>query len=193
MDKQSLIQKLLEKKEVKDYTYAIFFLVVSSIFAIFAIRPALNIAFSLQKEEDNLRKVNSVYEQNLSQLVSLQANLQKVQDKEYLLDEALPLTPDTKTLIDDIKRNASEEGILLKRLSLSNIDLKTEQKKQDLSTIAVSMETTSDYVAVNNFLKKLVSQRRLKDVKNMKIVANEVAASGSASLKIVLEIEGYYF
>jgi hypothetical protein len=61
MDKQSLVKKLLGQKEAKDYSYAVLFLIISSFFALFAIKPALSIAFSLKREAADLDRINILY------------------------------------------------------------------------------------------------------------------------------------
>jgi Tfp pilus assembly protein PilO len=192
MDKQSLVKKLLGKKEAKDYSYAFLFLVISSFFAVFAIKPALSIAFSLKREAADLDHINVLYENNLTKLVDVQTSLEKVRDKTYLLDLAAPKMPETKTLIDDIKQSASSEGILISKLSLSDVDLKNESKSQDLKKISINMETKSNFTAVNKFIHKITDQKRIKTVRSLKILSDEAVASGSSQLRIVMEIEGFY-
>jgi Tfp pilus assembly protein PilO len=192
MDKQSLIKKLMGKKETKDYTYAFLFFVISSFFAFFAIRPALTIAFSLKREAADLDRINTLYENNLTKLVDVQTSLEKVRDKTYLLDMAAPKMPETKTLIDDIKQSASSEGILISKLSLSDVDLKNESKSNDLKVLSIDMETKSNFTSINNFIHKITDQKRIKTIRSLKILTDELVASGAGQLRIVMEIEGFY-
>jgi Tfp pilus assembly protein PilO len=192
MDKQSLVKKLLGQKEAKDYSYAVLFLIISSFFALFAIKPALSIAFSLKREAADLDRINILYENNLTKLVDVQTSLEKVRDKTYLLDMAAPKMPETKTLIDDIKQSASSEGILIQKLSLSDVDLKNDSKSKDLKVIAINMETRSNFTSVNNFIHKITDQKRIKTLRSLKILSDESVASGEGQLRIVMEIEGFY-
>ncbi len=193
MDKYTILQKFLNKKEAKDYTYAVLFFVLSSIFAIFAIKPALSIAFNLTRKVSDLRHVNEIYEKNLNELVDLQTQMQKVQDKSYLLDDAIPHMPDTKVLIDDIKRSASQEGILINKLNLEDLDLKNNSTTKVTKLVTINMETITDYKSVQVFLKNFLDQRRLKNIRQMKITTDEESVSSDSSkIRIQLEIEGYY-
>lgn len=192
MDKNSFVRKLLNRSEVKDYTSAFLFFLISSIFTLFAIKPALSIAFSLNKEAESLQKVDQVYEKNLTQLVQLQTNLEKVQDKTYLLDQALPKMPETKTFIDDIKRVSSQEGILIEKLDLSEVDLKNDVNKGDIGVLSVNMQTTSNFAAVNSMITNLSKQKRIKSIKSFKITSTTPDSTESAALDIKLEIEAYY-
>lgn len=192
MDKNSFIKKLLNKSEVKDYTSAFLFFLISSIFTLFAIKPALSIAFSLNKQAESLQKVDQVYEKNLGQLVELQTNLEKVQNRTYLLDQALPKMPETKTFIDDIKRVSSQEGILIKKLDLSTVDLKNDINKGEIGVLSVTMQTTSNFKSINSMVNNLSKQKRIKNIKSFRIISENPESSGSALLNITLEIEAYY-
>jgi Tfp pilus assembly protein PilO len=192
MDKTAFIRKLLNKPEVKDYTSAFLFFLISSVFALFAIKPAISIAFSLNKQAADLHKVDQVYEQNLGKLVELQTNLEKIQDKTYLLDQALPKMPETKTFIDDIKRVSSQEGILIEKLDLSSVDLKNDALHDDIGVLSVSMQTTSNFKSIDAMVNKLIQQKRIKSIKNMKITTESTESSGSATLNVTLDIEAYY-
>jgi len=56
----SNISKSIFVKKTGNYISIIFFLLIFSIFIIFAIKPSLTTAFSLKKEEVDLKKVDRV-------------------------------------------------------------------------------------------------------------------------------------
>ena len=60
MDLNILLKSIFEKKS-GDNIYVIFFLLIFSIFIVFAIKPSLMTAYSLKKEEIDLTKIDQVY------------------------------------------------------------------------------------------------------------------------------------
>ncbi len=194
MDKEFILNSISKKKEVKDYFYIILFLLTSSFFIIYIIKPSLITAFSLQEEISNLKVVSEMYDRNIEEIQKAGNFLEKIRDKVDLVDESIPEMPDTKTLIDDIKKTASNEGIVIKNLSLSSVDIKSEdEKSKDVKTILVNMEVKSDYFQLYNLVKGLTDQRRLKTIKRLQISKTDKnISSDESSLKLYLEVFGYY-
>lgn len=184
--------KILNQPEMKDYTTAILFFVAFAFFTLVVIRPALIIAFSLQREAGDLKRIDAVYEKNISKLIFIQSTLENIRGKVYLLDQAMPKSPKTTLLIDDIRKVASEQNINLSNLNLSNVDLKNIQNKTKLNTLTVNLETETNFVAAKKFIDNLMSQRRIKTIKSLTISRIENLSSGSANLKISFILEGYY-
>jgi len=73
----SNILKSIFVKNTGNYVSVIFFLLIFSIFIIFAIRPSLTTAFSLKKEELDLKKVDKIYEEQISNIVSIQTQIEE--------------------------------------------------------------------------------------------------------------------
>lgn len=192
MDKQLLIKKILAKREIRDYTYMILFFIISSFFTLFAIKPALTIVFSLKREAFDLERINAIYEKNILKLVDIQFKLENIRDKTYLLDQAMPKRPEMKTLVDNIKQLASAEGMLIDNLSLLSVDLKKKTKDTQKKPLIINIETKAEFSAVNIFIKKITDQRRIKTIKNLKILRETDFSTDSAHLKIMMETEGYY-
>lgn len=191
MNKEKILS-LLQRKEVKDYTYVIMFFAISSFFALFAVKPALSIAFTLKKQASQLGETNTVYEQNIVKILDLQQKLEEVRSQKYLIDEAIPQTPNTTNLVDDIKKAANREGIAIKEINLGNVDLKDEGERETSQSLLINMETEADYSQVRRFVAGLIQQRRLKEITNLKIARQETFATESAALKISMEIKSFY-
>lgn len=191
MDKEKILA-ILRKKEVKDYTYAILFFGIASFFAFFAIKPALSIAFTLKQQATQLRKTDDIYEKNINQILQIQNDLEKIRDKTYIVEEAIPKMPDTKILVDDIRQAANSEGITIREFNLSAVDLKKKGRDENLKSLSIDMETDANFSQINSFIRRLAGQRRLKQVSGVKITRKEVFSTESAQLKINLEIESFY-
>ncbi len=179
-------------KRAKDYTFAIFFLLLFSFFIFFIIRPNLVTGFGLQKELTDLQKLDKDYEQAIFNIVQVQAAVERNRDLFPLLNEAVPATPQVNQVLDDIKKVASESGIDLKKVDINQISLKESKTKTTIKPYDVAIETQSEFAQVSQFLDKLLKQRRLKSIKTLSIIKEGKEGSGSAQLRIKLEIEGFY-
>lgn len=193
MDKKiASLRKLFAKKEVLDYTYATLFFIISSLFAFFAIKPSLAIAFSLKKEAEELKKINRLYEKNIANIIRIQSELEAVRDKIYLIDAATPSKPDIKIIIDNVNETAHNSTITLKPFILSSVDLKSSLKNNHLKNIPINLVFGGDYQGLNDFIKDILTKRRLTIIKNLNITKGDLTSSESASLNSTMTIENYY-
>lgn len=192
MDKRVILKNLFNKPEVKDYTYIIFFLIIFSAFAFFIIKPSLTIAFSLRREASDLKKVREIYETNNAKLVSIQTALESLRDKTNLLDEAIPPTAQTKTIIDNIRTAAVGAGISINNLSMSSVDLKSNIKSNEHKKVSISMTTEGKFPDLQSFIRSIINQRRIKTITDLRISKANPTSTQSGTLKVVIEFEGYY-
>ena len=136
IDKTTLINRLTQSKETKDYTYAILFLLISSFFAFAVIRPVITIAVSLDREAKDLRVTNDVFEKNITSIVSLQNQMQEIRPQTFLVDLALPPNPQLQALIADIRTVALNEGIKVVNIEMKELqNEKTAKQKSSRSRI----------------------------------------------------------
>ncbi|QQR64421.1 type 4a pilus biogenesis protein PilO [Candidatus Roizmanbacteria bacterium] len=157
---------------------------------IFAIRPALSTAISLNKQEADLKTLDGKYELLIGQIVQIQNALQLVRDKLYLIDEALPAQPYMNIMMSDIQESAKKNNISIRKIDIHRINL-VETEKNLFRSMVVNVELGSTFDDFIKFEKDLLLQRRLKKFKTINIGREDVA-SGSATLNIKAEIEGYY-
>ena len=201
MDKDKLLQ-LLSNKEVRKYGFDITFFVMFSFFLIFAIRPNLITAFSLQKELQDLKIKNKESEAVILQVVNYQSTLEEYRDKIPLLDQAVPSTPTIAQVVDEIRKSASDSGILLHAVSVESIDLKGEQESEvqtqqsdaineeptqeatkGINSFSITISGVANINQANVFLDKLMNQRRLKKIDSVTLTQEE---NGSTSIVIII-------
>ena len=189
MDRKKILELLGEKK-VQNYSFTIVFFLVFSIFVYFAIRPNLITAFSLQKELQDIKLQNREYDEQILQILNYQTTVEQYRDKFYLLDEAIPATPQLAKVLDDVKKSAEESGMVLTSITTEEIDFK---KKEDdtLAAIKINMITSSPLSQVELLLKALVNQRRIKTIDSFSIGAAGNTEDADV-YSITLEIQGYY-
>lgn len=184
-----LIASLSEKK-TKDYTFMTLFFIIFSIFIFFAIKPSLSTALNLSTQEKNLVILDTKYELLIGQIVQIQSALEQVRDRLYLIDEALPEQPNLNVIMSDIQNSASKNNVIIRTISVQRINL-VETKKEALRSMIVNVELGSSFDNYVGFERDLILQRRLKIIRSVSI-DRDATGSGSASLQIRAEIEGYY-
>jgi len=192
IDKKTLIKSILNKKEIVDYTYGILFLVISSFFLFFAIRPALSIAFSLQRESVDLKKLNVIYEENVLKIVEIQSNIERIRDNLYILDEALPQSPNADSFIQDINSAARLSNFSLNHFEVVKIPLKEIKPSASKKTLLIKIDGSGEFVVIDQFIKELLLQKRIKTIKTISIGQAQKQSTSSASLNVIIEMEGHY-
>lgn len=191
VSRNRIVEKLTNKR-VKDYSFTIVFFVVFSFFIVFAIRPNLNTVFTLQRQLTELRALDANYENVILHIVDLQTLLENNRDNLYLLDQGLPPTPQVNKVIDDLKRSASEAGLVMKKIDIGEVSLKEDVRKKDLRAFSVAIETDSAFPSIQEFVDRFLTQRRLKMLKNLSIIKESKDSTDSSKLKIKMEVSGYY-
>jgi Tfp pilus assembly protein PilO len=183
------ILKSIFVKKTADYIFIIFFLLIFSVFIIFAIRPSLTTAFSLKKEESDLKKVDKVYEEKINTITSIQTQMEENRDNLSLFSQAISEYPEVNKIIEDVKKIADKNSLKINKASITDINLtSTNQELQDVKLI---MEASVSFDNLKLFMDDLFSQRRLKIIDNL-IVNRDKESSSSGDLKVVLTIDGFY-
>jgi len=191
MDKNSLIKKLTAKN-IEDYSYAIIFFLTFSFFVLVVIKPNITTVFSLQKELDELKVIDESYNGVIDKIINIQTLLESSRDQIYLIEEAVPTTPQLNSLISNIRQIATESNVVVNQLSVSEINLKKEGKRNEAELVQVDFETTTSFEGINNFIMVLQEQRRLKTIDNISISSDTKGATDSGKLNVSLIINGYY-
>lgn len=210
MNKNDILSKVLNKK-VQDYSFLVFFFLIFAVFVFFAIRPNLLTAFRLQSELEELRFQDQQYERIILNIVEYQTILEQTRDSFYLLEEAIPQSPEIYAMVNEIRKAASDSGIIIRNLKVSQVVLKDDgtqgnkngsndaPKKRTAGTqgeenksYKVEFDIESNMTETKNLLARTFNQRRLKLIKKMAMSSSQQVATTSAVFRVTLEVEGYY-
>lgn len=185
-----LIKLLQNKREIVDYTYATLFLLISSFFILFVIRPSLITAFTLQEKRARLTQIDRDYEKDITNIINIQSQLVELREDLYYLDLALPRKPNIRNLTDLIVKMASAEGIEIKNFSISSIDL--INKKEALNKFNILLEVHVDFLQGKNFIKRLKENIRLIDIERLVFSKVNQESTESGVIKLDMTLEAYY-
>jgi len=188
MDNKSLLKSIFTKK-TKDYSFAILFFFVFSVFIIFAISPSLRTAFSLKKEEKDLIKIDNLYEQKIVNIADIQNQIEENRDEIPLLNQAISQYPEVNKMFNDVKTIADKNSFIIEKANISEINLKQITKK--VNKVRLNIEGKAGFENLVGFVNDLFSQRRLKMINNLTL-SKDKDSTDSSKLKVVLIIDGYY-
>lgn len=186
------IKKQFMTKKVTDYTYSIVFFVTFSFFAFIVIRPNITMVFSLQKELQELRQIDDSYSLVIDKILNIQASVEATRNTVGVLDEALPNRPDMNKLIDYIKKTSSDSGMIVSKLTISEINLKDKKEPVGYKKVKIDLSAQAGFENTYKFIQDLIDQRRLKGINNISFVRDNKEGSGSATVNVKLSVEGYY-
>lgn len=190
MDKTKLLKKLFSEKTI-NYTFASLFFIIFSVFLLFIIRPSLTTAFSLKKEEDDLKKINAKYIDIISGIIDTQSRLENNRDKLFLIEKAIPIQPQVNKIASDIENAGIDNSIMVNKMNIQEITLIGENKNY-LQSVKVNIEARSTFEDLINFSKDLFKQRRLKSIEKIVILKDNEASTKSSQLKFSIVVNGYY-
>lgn len=184
--------KSLSSKKVKDYVYLTVFFIIFSVFIIFAIRPALVTAFSLKREEKELLEKNLTYQKAIAYASDNLFILEDVRDRLFLIDEAIPDSPQINKVVEDIGSANNQTSLLLKDIFVSEKIEYIDAARQDFQEVRVNLETEGSFENIIKMINTIYSQRRLKNLNSMEIFSQNEISTESGFLDIQAEIIGFY-
>ncbi len=188
MDKQAVTKSIFTKKS-QDYTFVVLFLLVFSVFIFFAIGPSLRTAFSLKKEEADLKVVDTVYEQKIMNISSIQDQIEQSREKLPLFNQAISQYPEVNKMVDDVKTIADKNQFTIKKANIADVNL--IQSKKQIDRVRLIIEGKTGFDNLIGFINDLFQQRRLKAITNLSISPDREATT-SGQLEVILTIDGYY-
>jgi len=192
MINKSVIKRKLLVKKATDYSYTILFFVSFAFFTFFVIRPNIITILSLLEESGRLHILDAGYENVIKKIVDIQSFLEENGKDLYLLDEALPTLPQINKLVLDTQYSASSSGMSLSTMSINKVDLRDTVKKTVRRKINITLGGNGDFMQSKEFITQLMNDRRLKMIQQITFDRDEKNGTAGGSLKLRLEIEGYY-
>ena len=188
MDKINIPKNIFSKK-TQDYTFAVLFFLIFSMFIVFAIGPSLTTAASLKKEEQDLSHVDEIYESKIVDISSIQSQVEENRDSLFLLDDAVTKYPQVNKMVEDIKLMADKNKVVIQKANIDDVNLM--QNKKTIASVKFTVEAKASFPDLMNFFNDIFLQRRLKVLDKVMITRDNESTS-SALLKVNMNISGFY-
>lgn len=174
-----------------DYSFTVMFLLIFSLFIFFAIRPSLTTAASLKKEEQDLTRIDGLYEDKIISIAKVQSLMEENRNEIPMLYQAISSSPQVNKMVEDIKQAADLSSFTIKKTSMGDVNL-TGITKNKLENLEADIEGVSTFEQLQKFIQILTDQRRLKTIDKIAITKDGEYSSSSAQLKVNLHLIGYY-
>jgi len=186
------IQKIYKRKEVRTFGELTLSLLTISFFAFFAIKPTLVIIAKLTKEIKDKEEIQIRLRKKIADLLKAQENYSLTQNRFYLIDQALPLSPDFSSLIFPLEKEAYNSGLNVESFSISKIEIIRTAKVKTPTDEALDFEfnltLTGNYSDLQNFLRRVDQLRRIINLE--KINFKSVKKAKESDQTTMLSISG---
>jgi Tfp pilus assembly protein PilO len=160
------LSKFYQKKKARVYVEIILSLLAVTFFISFAIRPTFKTIAQLIRETKDQRTVSSELEKKINNLSEAQRNYLTIEPELVLIEEALPQKAEVTLLTKEIETLAHRSGIAIVNLRFTEVNLTENQTgKQEKQEVKFSFNALGDYPNLKNFLRDLMSLRRVVLVK----------------------------
>lgn len=106
-------------------------------------------------------------EEYLSELEALFDRLKGYGDELAKVDSALPLDPSIPALFNFIQKTSSENGLILKEMTLTKSSLEEATEKEEVQKIPFSVVVSGSYSGFKNFLSALYKNARIIEVNSV--------------------------
>jgi len=186
MEKKRINSKIFTEK-TGDYTFVILFFLIFSIFIFFAIRPSLTTAFALRREEEDLRRIDSIYEKKIVEIVSIQSQIEKNRGRLHILDQAIPDGPEINKVLNDLW---DLKSFYIKKANIDEVNL-VQADNNSFRQLKIAIEGVGSFEDSLKMLRDMFAQRRLKMVDKI-VISKDPESTQSSRLKINMVVEAYY-
>jgi len=133
-------------------------------FALFAIRPTLVTMSDLIKEIDDKRALDTQLAQKVAALSTAQSAFIQLQDRLYVLYEALPTGVDIAYALKVIEKTASDQNLSISGITVLDLPAEvppdTPVSRLERKSLAVQMSVTGSYESIRGFAEQLQDSRR---------------------------------
>ncbi len=165
------------------------------VLGVFAIQPTLVTMSDLIKEIDDKKELNDKLEKKISQLQSAQNEYYRVENRLYLIDEAIPSQPELIRVLKIVELLATESNVLISSVGVPTIP---DEEISQLSfaqiaqqPLAVSVSVSGDYVDIRSYVEALRKSRRIFEVASVTFNVSE--NRGDQSLQASISLNVPYF
>ena len=184
------LHPLLDNKKNATYFTAILSILTLSFFGIFAIKPTITTAVSLQKEIGDLRALNDKYEEKITSIVRAQSEYEKIRDDIPLFFATLPDRPQFTKLIINEEQIASNSGMTLVTFQLDPMPISKTEEKKGLVTLNLSIGATGEYGNAYNFLTHFLRSQRVVSIADIDLSQDQATYGGK--IRVSLKAKSYY-
>jgi Tfp pilus assembly protein PilO len=164
-------------------------------FAIFAIRPTLLTMSDLIKEIEDKRQLDTQLSQKVSALNIAQENFAILQNRLFVLDEAIPSGADIAHALKIVEKAASDQNLAIYNVTVLEIPQtpppETPITQLERQSLPIQLSVSGSYEAIRGFAEQLQNSRRTLIIE--RIIFSTTDTRGQRSLEAVFLLGAPYF
>lgn len=165
-------------------------------FAVFAIRPTVLTMSDLLKEIEDKKQLDQQLSKKIAALSTAQSVYLELKDQLYVLDQALPNSPQLVSSLKVIEKAASELDLIITGMSVNEIpEEKTVQnielEKMERVDVPVTIALSGSYPTIRQFVERLKNYRRSFVISNLTF--NTQQTRGNKELEARITVSMPYF
>lgn len=188
----------MEKPKSRAATATVFSFLAVSLFAWFAVRPTAQTIIYLRREVADKTIVNQKMEEKITALIEAQATYETIQNRLYLLENALPRNPDGAILGRQMRNLISVAEATISAIQVGQLPLSNEatpgsqlQANKNVTAFPVTSIVGGSYGSIRNTLINIIGLRRITTIQSLSLRSNG-AITGDTMLEAVLRLQSYY-
>lgn len=163
--------------------------------ALFAIRPTLLTMSDLLKEIEDKTELEEQLTKKVAALNSAQSLYLSIEDRLPILDAAIPSTPETIHSLKIIEKLATDQGVVLNSISLTEIP-ETPVEIPDFEKLSrvnldIALSVSGDYTSIKNFVAGLQNSQRTFVIDSVVFRISE--SRGDKQLRASILVKAPYF
>src|SRR3989338_8698127 len=181
---------LIKSKKTASYFTVTFSLFSLSFFGIFAIRPTLITAVTLNKSVADLKKLDIEYENKISNIITAQSQYEKIRGDIPAIDQALPKDAAFNQLANALEKFAETSNVIIKQLQIDRSPISRLPPSGKVENIQFSILTSGSYISSSDFIQHLLNWKRLITLDNLEL--SKEGGTESAELRMTLKGKTFY-
>lgn len=194
------LEEFTQQPNNRMYTTTIFSFLAISLFAWYAIRPTVQTILFLRREIKDNQEVAKKMEEKISALVVAQSAYQQVASQVPLVSGALPKSPDVVSLVSQLRNLAAATNASLSAVQIPTVPLLGQDASQSATPqkgtgdFSLTVTAAGPYTALQDFLKGIISMRRITSIELMSLVPSRDGKSspGASAIQLTLKLKTYY-
>lgn len=181
---------LIKNKKTSSYLSLILSLFSISFFGIFAIRPTLITAVTLNKSVADLKKLDIEYENKIGNIITAQSQYEQIRGDIPGIEQALPKDAAFNQLANALEKFAGTSNVTIKQLQIDRSPISLLPPSGKVENIQFSILTSGSYISSSDFIQHLLNWKRLIMLDNLEL--SKEGGTESAELRMTLKGKTFY-
>lgn len=195
------IAPLFKKQKTRASTAAVFSFLAISLFLWYAVKPTAQTIIYLRREISDKTALNKQMEEKITSLIEAQSTYEAIQDRLYLLEDALPKNPDAVLLAKQLRNIAAVSQASISALSMPSVPLLANESTpgarlapiaKPLQDFSFTLIISGPYESIKSFLSSILTLTRITSFETIsvrQITGNNIASN---TLQVSIRLKSYY-